>query len=95
MQEVFLDRPGNLPHQQKQQQHRGLVPGFPNPLPLSEEERERGAPSKAEPRFRRFHFSYLCFFFLPFFLLSVAQYLNDDEVYVTTERQRGREGEEK
>lgn len=61
--EVFLDRPGNLPHQQKQQQqHRGLVPGFPNPLPLSEEERERGTPSKAEPRFRRFHFSYLCFF---------------------------------
>lgn len=36
---VFLDHTGNLQHrhQQQHQQHRGLVPGFPNPLPLLEE----------------------------------------------------------
>lgn len=88
---VFLEHMGNLPHQQ--QQHRGLVPGFPNPLPLSEEELERDVPSKEEPRFRCFYSSYLCYFSFncPVFewWCSIYNYAEPN----MTERERGREGE--
>lgn len=92
---VFLDCTGNLPHQQ-QQQHRGLVPGFPNPLPLSEEEQERDVPSKGEPRFRCFYFSYFCSFSFncPVFEWWCSIYNYAEPNMTEGERGRGRENNE-
>lgn len=93
---VFLAHTGNLPHQHHlQQKHRGLVPGFPNPLPLSEEEREeRDVPSAEEPRFRCFYFSCLCFisFDCPVFEWWCS--INNCAEPTMTERGRKRENNE-